>query len=55
MGFADVLAIELAERTPDVCAFVTWNARQFADKTRLSVLTPAQYLDENGIPQRRVL
>jgi len=54
MGFADALAIELAERTPDVRAFVTWNARRFANKTRLPVLTPAQYLDENGIhPKRR--
>jgi hypothetical protein len=39
----------LAERTPDVRVFVTWNARHFAGKTRLPVLTPAQYLDENGI------
>ena len=49
MEFADALAIELAERTPDVRVFVTWNARHFAGKTRLPVLTPAQYLDENGI------
>jgi hypothetical protein len=55
MGFADALAIELAERTPDVRVFVTWNARHFANKTRLPVLTPAQYLDETGFTQRRVL
>ena len=54
MGFADALAIEVAERAPDVRAFVTWNARHFASKTRLPVLTPAQYLDENGIhPETR--
>jgi hypothetical protein len=54
MGFADALAIELAERALDVHAFVTWNARHFANKTRLPVLTPAQYLDENGIhPETR--
>ena len=48
-AFLDALAIEVAERTPNVRAFVTWNARHFADKTHLPVLTPAQYLDENGI------
>ena len=54
MGFADSLAIEVAERTPDVRAFVTWNARHFANKTRLPMLTPAQYLDENVIhPETR--
>jgi hypothetical protein len=54
MGFADALAVELAERDPDVRAFVTWNARHFASKTRLPVLTPAHYLDENGIhPETR--
>ena len=53
-AFLDALAIEVAERTPDVRAFVTWNARHFANKTRLRVLTPAQYLDENGIhPETR--
>ena len=53
-AFPDALAIEVAERTPDVRAFVTWNARHFANKTRLPVLTPAQYLDENGIhPEAR--
>lgn len=49
MGFADALAIEVAERTPDLHAFVTWNTCHFARKTRLPVLTPTQYLDENGI------
>ena len=53
-AFLDALAIEVAERTPDVHAFVTWNARHFANKTKLPVLTPAQYLDENGIhPEMR--
>jgi len=45
----DALAIEVAERTPDVRAFITWNARHFANKTRLPVLTPAQYLDQMGV------
>ena len=48
-AFLDALAIEVAERAPDVRAFVTWNARHFANKTHLPVLTPAQYLDQNGI------
>jgi hypothetical protein len=49
MGFNDALGIELAERTPDVRAFVTWNTRHFANKTRLAVMTPAQYLTQMGI------
>ena len=40
MAFLDALIIGLAERTPDVKAFVTWNARHFRDKTLLTVLTP---------------
>ena len=46
MGFSDALVIELAERTPDVHAFVTWNARHFAGKTHLPVMTPAEYLNQ---------
>ena len=34
MPFVDALVIEVAERTPNVQAFVTWNARHFKDKTR---------------------
>ena len=49
MGFADALAIEVAERTPDMRAFVTWNARHFAGKTHLPVMTPPQYLHQMGI------
>ncbi len=47
-AFLDALAIEVAERTPDVRTFVTWNARHFAGKTRLPVLTPAEYLAQQG-------
>jgi hypothetical protein len=46
MAFMDALAINLAEQTPDVTSFVTWNARHFKDKTMLRVLTPAEYLAE---------
>lgn len=45
MPFLDALVMEVIERTPDVRAFVTWNARHFAGKTRLPVLTPAEYLE----------
>lgn len=44
MAFLDALIIGLAERTPDVSAFVTWNARHFRDKTPLTVLTPLEFL-----------
>ena len=54
-AFLDALAIEVVEHTPDMRAFVTWNARHFAGKTRLPVLTPAQYLEENGMSQRHLL
>jgi hypothetical protein len=44
--FLDALVLAVAERTPDVCAFVTWNARHFAGKTHLPVMTPAEYLSQ---------
>jgi hypothetical protein len=44
MGYMDALVVSLAERTPDVQHFVTWNAKHFAGKTNLSVLTPEEYL-----------
>jgi hypothetical protein len=46
MAFLDALIIGLAERAPDVEAFVTWNARHFRDKTPLTVLTPPEFLGE---------
>ena len=44
MPFMDALIISLAERTPDVECFVTWNAKHFKGKTTLTVLTPEEYL-----------
>lgn len=44
MPFNDALIIGLGERTPGVDALVTWNARHFLAKTKLSVLTPEEYL-----------
>ncbi len=43
MSFVDALIIALAERTPGVETFVTWNAQHFRNKTSLTVLTPAEY------------
>ena len=40
----DSLILNLAERAPNVTAFVTWNARHFQEKTTLTVITPAEYL-----------
>lgn len=44
--FLDALVIDLAERTPEVRFFVTWNARHFQGKTRLNVLTPEEYMNQ---------
>ena len=46
MAFMDSLVLNLAERTPDVEHFVTWNAKHFKDKSSLSVLTPEEYLKQ---------
>ena len=42
--FMDALILDLAERTPGVDQFVTWNARHFEMKSSLKVLTPTEYL-----------
>lgn len=44
MPFLDALIIALAERTPSVDTFITWNARHFQNKTPLQVFTPEAYL-----------
>ena len=44
MAFLDALVVGLAERTPEVEFFVTWNARHFYSKTPLTVLTPPEFL-----------
>lgn len=44
MGYMDALALHLAEQTPDVTSFVTWNAKHFKNKTTLEVYTPTEYL-----------
>lgn len=44
VAFLDALIIGLAERTPEVDCFVTWNARHFKDKSTIPVLTPVEYL-----------
>jgi len=45
IAFGDALMLNLAERTQEVHAIVTWNARHFRDKTSLPVMTPAEYLE----------
>lgn len=44
LAFLDALIIGLAERTPDVQGFVTWNARHFKNKTTIPTFTPTEYL-----------
>lgn len=45
MAFLDALILNLAERVSEAATFVTWNARHFRDKSSLTVLTPAEYLE----------
>ncbi len=45
MGFIDALILNLAERTPNVDSFVTWNARHFKSKSPLRVYTPEEYVN----------
>jgi len=45
MAFLDSLVLILAERTPDVDYFITWNAKHFKGKSSLQVLTPEEYVN----------
>jgi len=45
-AFLDALIFNLAEHTPDVDGFITWNARHFKEKSSLKVLTPQEYLEQ---------
>ena len=45
MAFMDSLVLNLAERSPDVDYFITWNARHFKGKSSLRVLTPEEYIN----------
>ena len=44
MAYLDALILDLAERTPNVEHFVTWNAKHFKNKTALHVVTPEEFL-----------
>jgi hypothetical protein len=46
MAFMDALVLNLAERTPDVQHFVTWNTGYFKSKSSLVVSTPEEYLKQ---------
>ena len=48
MAFMDSLVLNLAERTPDVDYFITWNARHFKGKSSLQVLTPEEYVNRSS-------
>ena len=48
MSFMDALVLNLAERTPGVEQFVTWNARHFKNKSTLQILTPEEYLNQTS-------
>jgi hypothetical protein len=44
LSYLDSLILGLVERSADVNAFITWNARHFRRKPALPVLTPAEFL-----------
>jgi hypothetical protein len=48
MSYGDAQILRLAEGQPESDEFVTWNARHFQGKTRLDVLTPAEYMTKHG-------
>lgn len=46
MPYLDGLILDLIERVSGVDTFVTWNARHYRNKTALTVLTPADYMEK---------
>ena len=44
MSYLDALIMQLVAATPGVEMFVTWNARHFAGKSPVRVMTPAEVL-----------
>ncbi len=44
MSYLDALILQLVAATPNVEMFVTWNARHFAGKSPVRVMTPAEVL-----------
>ena len=44
MAFGDAQIMWVAEAYPEVTSFISWNARHFEGKTRMSCLTPAEWL-----------
>jgi hypothetical protein len=45
MPYLDGLILDLIERVSGIDAFVTWNARHYRNKTALTVVTPAEYME----------
>ncbi len=45
--YLDGLILDLVERVSGVETFVTWNARHYRNKTPLTVLTPAEYIEKS--------
>lgn len=47
MPYLDGLILDLIERVNGVDTFVTWNMRHYRNKTALTVLTPAEYMEKS--------
>jgi len=50
MAFLDALIISTAESVPHVESLITWNAKHFLNKTKLTVQTPENYLIAKEVP-----
>ncbi len=50
VAFLDALIISTAESAPDVNSLITWNAKHFLNKTKLTVQTPEAYLIAKKVP-----
>jgi hypothetical protein len=46
VALCDALVLLSAEAFPVVDTFTSWNARHFTGKTRLTALTPREFLEQ---------
>jgi len=50
VAFLDALVISTAESVPNIDYLITWNAKHFLKKTKLTAQTPEDYLIAEGVP-----
>jgi len=49
VAFLDALILSTAESVPGLDAMITWNAKHFQGKTKLTVQTPISFLRSSGV------